>query len=64
MGQKETKIADHDSEPLRKQYTLFLVTMSQFCHVGAQLAVATYSINFCLEAGRDKWTTSDSLAAT
>lgn len=54
MGQQQFEIADHDSDPLRKQYTLFLGTMSQFCYVGAQAAVATCFINFCLEAGKDK----------
>lgn len=62
MGQQEAEIADHDSGPLRKQYTLFLGTMSQFCYVGAQVAVAGYFINFCVEAGRNKANASDLLA--
>lgn len=41
-----------DPGPLRKQYSLFLGVMSQFCYVGAQVAVAGYFINFAKEAGR------------
>jgi FHS family L-fucose permease-like MFS transporter len=41
-----------DVQPLRKQYTLFLGVMSQFCYVGAQVAVASYFINFVEEAGK------------
>ncbi|KAJ5888086.1 hypothetical protein N7495_008127 [Penicillium taxi] len=58
----EGQIGDQheDIGPFRKQYTLFLGVMSQFCYVGAQAAVAGYFINFCEETGRDS---STSLAA-
>jgi FHS family L-fucose permease-like MFS transporter len=41
-----------DNGPLRKQHTLFLGVMSQFCYVGSQVAVASYFINFVKETGR------------
>lgn len=44
-------ISDEDIGPFRKQYNLFLGVWSQFCYVGAQVAVANYFINFCEEAG-------------
>ncbi|RKU41110.1 hypothetical protein DL546_002642 [Coniochaeta pulveracea] len=51
-----------DPGPLRKQYNLFLAVWSQFCYVGAQVAVANFFIPFCEEAGRDAATSSDLLA--
>jgi FHS family L-fucose permease-like MFS transporter len=48
--------------PLRKQYNLFLGVWSQFCYVGAQVAVANYFINFCVESGYSKAFSSDLLA--
>ena len=77
MNHQEHEIADYDSGPLRKQYTLFLGVWSQFCYVGAQVAVAGYFIStffdhllehandcldFCVEAGRSKAAASDLLA--
>jgi MFS transporter, FHS family, L-fucose permease len=78
MSRQEVEIADHDSGPFRKQYTLFLGVWSQFCYVGAQVAVAGYFISksetdqvltrpdrvpdFCVEAGRSKSASSDLLA--
>lgn len=44
MGQQEVEVADHDSGPFKKQITLFLGVWSQFCYVGAQVAVANYAI--------------------
>ncbi|KAJ5211759.1 uncharacterized protein N7498_003405 [Penicillium cinerascens] len=48
--------------PFKKQTNLFLGIWSQFCYVGAQVAVAGYFINFCEESGRDSATSSDLLA--
>lgn len=62
MGLQEVEVADHDSGPLKKQYTLFLGVWSQFCYVGAQVAVASYFINFAKETGRSAATASDLLA--
>lgn len=53
MGTQEIEIAEYDPGPLRKQYNLFLGVSSQFCYVGAQVAVAGYFINFAMEAGRN-----------
>ena len=39
MNVQEHEIAGQDNGPLSKQYTLFLGTFSQFCYVGAQVAV-------------------------
>lgn len=62
MGTQEVEIAEYDPGPFRKQYNLFLAVWSQFCYVGAQVAVAGYFINFCLEAGRTASNASDLLA--
>jgi FHS family L-fucose permease-like MFS transporter len=51
MNLQEMDIADAEVGPFRKQYNLFLGVWSQFCYVGAQVAVANYFINFCEEAG-------------
>lgn len=59
MAVQEREIAEggHNGESgegegsFRKQYNLFLGVWSQFCYVGAQVAVANYFINFCQEAG-------------
>ncbi|KAK3990937.1 L-fucose permease Glucose/galactose transporter [Cladorrhinum sp. PSN332] len=51
-----------DPGPFRRQLNLFLAVWSQFCYVGAQVAVANYFIYFCKEAGRDAATSSDLLA--
>lgn len=86
MQVQEGQIGEYDAGPFRKQYNLFLAVWSQFCYVGAQVAVAVsltfpktisldrsrwlttftrsqnYFINFCMETGRDKATSSDLLA--
>ncbi|KAK5138445.1 hypothetical protein LTR08_000031 [Meristemomyces frigidus] len=62
MGVQEHEIAGADNGPLRKQYNLFLGTFSQFCYVGAQVAVANYFINFCIESGYSASTSSNLLA--
>ncbi|KAL9112331.1 MAG: hypothetical protein Q9227_003449 [Pyrenula ochraceoflavens] len=62
MGTMEVEIAEYDPGPLRKQYNLFLGVSSQFCYVGAQVAVANYFINFAIEAGKSKSKASDLLA--
>jgi FHS family L-fucose permease-like MFS transporter len=51
MGLQEHDISNEDVGPFHKQYNLFLGVWSQFCYVGAQVAVANYFINFCQEAG-------------
>ncbi|OJJ61743.1 hypothetical protein ASPSYDRAFT_145428 [Aspergillus sydowii CBS 593.65] len=60
----ESMITDGGEEtpPLKKQYNLFLGVWSQFCYVGAQIALAGYFINFCLEAGYSSAMSSDLLA--
>ncbi|KAK3305730.1 major facilitator superfamily domain-containing protein [Chaetomium strumarium] len=62
MHAQEGEIGQYDPGPFRKQTNLFLAVWSQFCYVGAQVAVANYFINFCEEAGRDRATSSDLLA--
>jgi FHS family L-fucose permease-like MFS transporter len=51
MNLQEMDIAGEDVGPLSKQTNLFLGVWSQFCYVGAQVAVANFFINFCEEAG-------------
>jgi MFS transporter, FHS family, L-fucose permease len=53
MGLMEEEIAEIDPGRLRIQYHLFLGVISQFCYVGAQVAVAGNFIPFCTEAGLD-----------
>ncbi|KAK7704057.1 hypothetical protein SLS57_010646 [Botryosphaeria dothidea] len=63
MEVQEREIAEEDAVgPFRKQYNLFLGVWSQFCYVGAQVAVANYFINFCEEAGYSSATGSNLLA--
>jgi len=47
--------------PPRKN--LFLGTLSQFCYVGAQVAVANYFIKFCEQVGRSASNSSALLSA-
>ena len=61
-GTQEIEIAEYDPGPLRKQYNLFLAVWSQFCNVGAQVAVAGYVINFSMGAGKSASESSDLLA--
>ncbi|KAL4920598.1 major facilitator superfamily domain-containing protein [Aspergillus aurantiobrunneus] len=60
----ESMITENGQEPkpLKKQYNLFLGVWSQFCYVGAQIALAGYFINFCQEAGYSSAKSSDLLA--
>jgi MFS transporter, FHS family, L-fucose permease len=60
MGTQEMEIDEYDPGPLRKQTNLFLAVWSQFCYVGAQVAVANYFVNFCVEAGKTKATAGKS----
>lgn len=62
MNLQENEIGEYDPGPFRKQYNLFLAVWSQFCYVGAQVAVANYFIPFCVEAGKTKAEGSDLLA--
>ncbi|TVY84925.1 Glucose/galactose transporter [Lachnellula suecica] len=63
MGFQEMEIADSDPGPFRKQTNLFLAVWSQFCYVGAQVAVANYFVNFCEESGKSASVSSDIFAA-
>ncbi|KAF2702353.1 MFS general substrate transporter, partial [Pleomassaria siparia CBS 279.74] len=54
MNLQELDISNEEVGPLGKQYNLFLGVWSQFCYVGAQVAVANYFIQFCVEAGYEK----------
>jgi FHS family L-fucose permease-like MFS transporter len=38
-----------ESKPFRKQWVLFAAALSQFCYVGAQVAVAGYFVNYVTE---------------
>lgn len=48
-----------DVGPFKKQINLFLSVCSQFCYVGAQVAVAGYFVNCCEESGRDSATSCE-----
>jgi FHS family L-fucose permease-like MFS transporter len=43
----------YKDKPLRKQYTLFFGVAAQFSYVGAQVAIASYFINFFEQARPD-----------
>ncbi|PKS07118.1 hypothetical protein jhhlp_005718 [Lomentospora prolificans] len=62
MEVQEHAIGDADPGPFRKQYNLFLAVWSQFCYVGAQVAVANYFIPFAAQTGRSDATSSDLFA--
>ncbi|KAH6971079.1 glucose galactose transporter [Ilyonectria sp. MPI-CAGE-AT-0026] len=64
MALMEGEIGEYDPGPFRKQYNLFLAVWSQFCYVGAQVAVANYFINFCMDHGKTKAQASDLLAVS
>jgi len=57
IGEEET------TKSFWKETNLFLGVISQFCYVGAQVAVANYFIAFCLDAGKTKLFGSQLLAA-
>lgn len=45
-----TGATGYEDKPMRKQYTLFFGVAAQFCYVGAQVAIASYFINFFEQA--------------
>ncbi|TLD29093.1 hypothetical protein PspLS_03438 [Pyricularia sp. CBS 133598] len=51
MQFQEIEIGQQNPGPLRKQFNLFLAVWTQFCYVGAQVAVANYFIQFCVSSG-------------
>jgi FHS family L-fucose permease-like MFS transporter len=58
--QAEETHANDDIKPFHKQYRLFHASFAQFCYCGAQVAVASYFINYVTETRAN---TSSSLAA-
>ncbi|KAF7196459.1 L-fucose-proton symporter [Pseudocercospora fuligena] len=56
--QAEETHAGSSDQSFWKQYRLFHAAFAQFCYTGAQVAIASYFINYAVEAGR-----SDSVAA-
>lgn len=58
--QAEETHASADIKPFRKQYRLFHAAFAQFCYTGAQVAIASYFINYVTEARPG---TSSALAA-
>ncbi|KAB5582285.1 major facilitator superfamily domain-containing protein [Coniochaeta sp. 2T2.1] len=52
--------AGEDDKPFRKQYRLFHAAFAQFCYTGAQIAIASYFINYVRDTRSN---TDDSLAA-
>ncbi|KAK4955465.1 hypothetical protein LTR66_013427 [Elasticomyces elasticus] len=47
--QAEETHANADVKPFHKQYRLFHATFAQFCYTGAQVAIASYFINYVTE---------------
>jgi len=58
--QAEETHVNADDKPFRKQYRLFHAAFAQFCYTGAQVAIASYFINYVTEV---RLGTSDSLGA-
>ncbi|KAK3672257.1 hypothetical protein LTR78_007797 [Recurvomyces mirabilis] len=58
--QAEETHANTDVQPFRKQYRLFHATFAQFCYTGAQVAIASYFINYVVDTRPG---TSSALAA-
>jgi FHS family L-fucose permease-like MFS transporter len=54
MNLQEVDIAGEEVGSFWTQWNLFLGVWSQFCYVGAQVAVANFFIDFCVEAGYEK----------
>ncbi|KAM0220702.1 hypothetical protein ACHAPA_003875 [Fusarium lateritium] len=52
--------SDADEKPFWKQYKLFHASFAQFCYTGAQVAIASFFINYATEMRRN---TSDSTGA-
>ncbi|SPJ84013.1 related to glucose/galactose transporter [Fusarium torulosum] len=52
--------SDADDKPFWKQYKLFHASFAQFCYTGAQVAIASFFINYATEMRRN---TSDSTGA-
>jgi len=48
-----TASTGYEDKPLRKQYTLFFGVAAQFSYVGAQVAIASYFINYFEQARPD-----------
>jgi len=61
---QETHI-NEDIKPFRKQYRLFHATFAQFCYTGAQVAIASFFINYVVETrpGTGNSGAANSLAA-
>jgi len=58
--QAEETHANTDVQPFWKQYRLFHATFAQFCYTGAQVAIASYFINYVVDTRPG---TSSALAA-
>lgn len=58
--QAEQTSLTEDTKTFRKQYQLFHAAFAQFCYTGAQVAIASFFINYTVET---RPSTSDSLAA-
>ncbi|KAJ2970866.1 hypothetical protein NQ176_g7976 [Zarea fungicola] len=57
---EEKDISGGSAQPFRKQYRLFHASFAQFCYTGAQVAVASYFINYVTETRAN---TSNSLGS-
>ena len=60
--QAEETHAGSDDKSFWKQYRLFHAAFTQFAYVGAQVAIASYFINYAHEAGRSDAAASRLLA--
>ncbi|KIV99810.1 uncharacterized protein PV09_08614 [Verruconis gallopava] len=58
--QAEQTHANTADKPFWKQYRLFHAAFAQFCYTGAQVAIASYFVNYAVETRPE---TSDSMAA-
>lgn len=53
QAEMTTLSTGYEDKPLKKQYTLFFGVAAQFSYVGAQVAIASYFINYFEQARPD-----------
>lgn len=58
--QAEQTHANDDVKPFYQQYRLFHATFAQFCYTGAQIAIASFFINYVVETREDPLGVTDS----
>lgn len=58
QAEQSSDLTGYADRPLRKQYKLFFAVLAQFCYVGAQVAVASQFITYCVRVANLSATTA------